>query len=69
MKIPPTHYVFGPRGHLIASFASFAAASAYAAELNATLPADHDAKEMAFAEQARIPFVPSRFFVSQVKDF
>jgi len=69
MKIAPTHYVIGLHGHVIATFASLAAASSYAAELNATLPANHDEREKEWAQQARIAFVPSRFFVTQVKDF
>ncbi len=65
----PTHYVITPAGHILASFASASGAWAYAQEMNATLPPDHDENERAWASWARCPYVPSRFTVSTQKDF
>jgi hypothetical protein len=65
----PTHYVITPAGHILASFASAAGAWAYAQEMNATLPADWDEKERAWASWARCPYIPTRFTVSTQRDF
>jgi len=68
-KMEPTHYVITPAGHILSSFASASGAWAYAQEMNATLPPDHDENERAWAARARIPFIPTRFFVTTEKDF
>ncbi len=68
-KMKPNHYVISPAGHVLASFISLAGAVDYAASLNATLPADWDEKERAWAAWARCPYVPTRFFVTTEKDF
>jgi hypothetical protein len=65
----PTHYVISPAGHVLANFASLAWAVDYAASLNATLPADWDEKERAWAAWARCPYIPTRFTVSTQRDF
>ena len=68
-QMKPNHYVITPAGHILASFASASGAWAYAQEMNATLPPDHDENDRAWAARVRIPFIPTRFFVTTEKDF